>query len=101
VKIDICTHQWALYIPLFLLGIFGAGHSGLADTFMIESIPSQRREETIGFVYTFRMGIPAAAPLMVGILSEWTTIQHFFLILALLPGCVVLLISRAEEKPTD
>ncbi|MBC8394709.1 MAG: MFS transporter [Deltaproteobacteria bacterium] len=95
------THQWALYIPLFLLGIFGAGHSGLADTFMIESIPSQRREETLGFVYTFRMGISAAAPLIVGILSERTTIQYSFFIMAFLPGCAALLISRAEEKPKD
>jgi MFS family permease len=95
------SHRWALYIPLFLLGIFGAGHSGLADTFMIESIPSHRREETIGLVYTFRMGISAAAPLLVGILSEWTTIEHTFLILAFLPGFAALLISSAEEKQMD
>ncbi len=95
------SHRWALYIPLFLLGIFGTGHSGLADTFMIESIPSHRREETIGFVFTIRMGISSAAPLLVGILSEWTNLKDTFLILAFLPGFAALLISRAEEKQTE
>jgi len=92
------TQRWLLYIPLVLLGIFGVGHSGLADTFMIETIPSQRREETLGFVYTFRMGIGALAPLMVGVLSERVTIRYAFLILAALGGVAALLISRAEEK---
>ena len=94
------TWQWAIYVALSLLGIFGVGHAGLADILMIESIPTQRREETLGFVYTFRMGISAMSPLMIGILSEWVTIQYAFFILAFLPLCAAFLIYRVEEKPT-
>lgn len=93
------SRPWMLLIPLILLGIFGSGHSGLADTFMIESIPSRRREETLGFVYTLRMGISAMSPLLVGFSSERITIQWSFLILAILAAAAALLISLAEEKP--
>ncbi len=91
--------QWLLLPPLILLGIFGSGHSGLADTFMIESIPSHRREETLGFVYTLRMGISALSPLLIGFASERIAIQRSFLILALLAATAALVIAAAEEKP--
>jgi hypothetical protein len=37
---------------------------------MIELIPSHRREETLGFMYTLRMGIASISPFIVGFLSE-------------------------------
>jgi MFS family permease len=95
------TRQWLLYGPLILLGIFGTGHSGLADTFMIESIPSKRREETLGFVYTFRMGISSFSPLLIGLLSEWITIQSAFLALSAMAVAAALVFSRAEENPQE
>ncbi len=92
-------NRWLLMLPLILLGIFGSGHSGLADTFMIESIPSHRREETLGFVYTLRMGISAISPLLVGFSSERITIDSTFLFLAMLAASAALVIFFAEEKP--
>ena len=95
------THRWLIIAPLILLGIFGMGHSGLADTFMIESIPSLRREETLGFVYTFRMGISSISPFLIGILAELVRIERAFLFLSILPWAAAIIIFFAAEKPQD
>jgi MFS family permease len=95
------AHRWLIIAPLILLGIFGMGHSGLADTFMIESIPSFRREETLGFVFTFRMGISAISPFLIGILAELVKIEKAFLFLSILPWVAAIIILFAEEKPQD
>ena len=95
------THKWLIYLPMILMGIFGLGHSGLADTFMIESIPSLRREATLGFVFTVRMGISATSPLIIGILAEWIQIENAFLVLSTLGMVAAIIISFAEEKPVD
>jgi MFS family permease len=90
-----------MYLFIILLGTFGSGHAGLADTFMIEMIPSQRREVTLGFVYTMRMGIASLSPFLVGLVSERIGLIHGFMILALISGFSVLLFFLAEEKPVD
>lgn len=90
-----------LYPAIVLLGIFGSGHTGLADTFFIEMIPPQRREETLGFYYTMRMGISSLAPVMVGWASERISLPHCFLALALVAGLSALLLSLAPEKPVE
>jgi MFS family permease len=95
------THRSLIIVPLIFLGIFGLGHSGLADTFMIESIPSLRREETLGFVYTLRMGISSISPLLIGVLSQLVKIEKAFLILSILPWVAAVIILFAEEKPQD
>jgi FSR family fosmidomycin resistance protein-like MFS transporter len=92
---------WLMYLAIVLMGIFGAGHSGLADTFMIEMIPSRRREETLGFIYTVRMGISSLSPLVVGFASEQVNMVNTFLILAVVPLFTALLLFLAEEKPMD
>jgi MFS family permease len=92
---------WMLYVFVVLLGVFGTGHSGLADTFMIEMIPSSRREETLGFIYTIRMGIGSASPVLVGIFSERFSLPNAFLILAGLGGLSVLLLSLTKERPVE
>jgi MFS family permease len=84
-----------------LFGPVGSGHAGLADTFMIEMIPSQRREETLGFVYTMRMGIASLSPFLVGLISERIGLIHGFTILVFISGVSVILFSLAEEKPVD
>jgi len=93
------THQWLILAPLILLSIFAMGHAGLADTFMIESIPSLRREETLGFVYTFRMGIAAISPLLTGVVAELVGIETAFLCLSALPWAAAGIIGLADEKP--
>ena len=95
------THQWLILAPLILLGIFGMGHAGLADTFMIESIPSLRREETLGFVYTLRMGIAAISPLLIGVLAEIVGIETAFLFLSIMPWAAAGILVCADEKPLD
>jgi MFS family permease len=90
-----------LYPTIVLLGIFGAGHAGLADTFMIEMIPSHRREETLGFYYTFRMGISSLSPLLVGWISEHIGLSHSFLILAAMAGTAAVVLGLAEERPIE
>ncbi len=92
---------WIMYLSIVLLGIFAIGHSGLADTLMVEMVPSQRREETLGFIYTVRMGTSSLAPVIVGFLSERITLTHTFLILACIPILSALILSLAEEKPVD
>jgi hypothetical protein len=77
------------------------GHAGLADTFMIESIPSLRREETLGFVYTLRMGIAAISPLLIGILAEIVGIETAFLFLSVIPWAAAGIILFADEKPLE
>ena len=95
------THKWFIFLPLILLGIFGLGHSGLADTFMIESIPSLRREATLGFVFTIRMGVSATSPVIVGLLAEWIHIENAFLVLSVLGLAAAIIISFAAEKPLE
>jgi MFS family permease len=90
-----------LYSAIVSLGIFGSGHTGLADTFLIEMIPSHRREETLGFYYTTRMGIASLSPLMVGWASERISLPHCFLSLALVAGLSALLLSFAQERPVE
>ncbi len=90
-----------LYSAIMLLGVFGSGHTGLADTFLIEMIPSQRREETLGFYYTMRMGIASLAPVMVGWASERMSLPHCFLSLALVAGLSALLLCLAQERPMN
>ena len=92
---------WATYLFVVLLGTFGSGHAGLADTFMIEMIPSQRREETLGFVYTLRMGIASLSPLIVGFSSERISLSSVFLILASVPVLSAFFLSFAKEKPLN
>jgi hypothetical protein len=77
------------------------GHAGLADTFMIESIPSLRREETLGFVYTLRMGIAAISPLLIGVLSQMVGIETAFLFLSVMPWAAAGILVFADEKPLD
>lgn len=91
--------EWLIYLLVILLGTFGSGHAGLADTFMIEMIPSQRREETLGFVYTMRMGIASLSPFMVGFISQRIGLIHGFTILAFISGFSIILFCLAEEKP--
>ncbi len=93
--------SWILYTAIVLLGIFGSGHAGLADTFMIEMIPSHRREETLGFIYTVRMGLSSLSPVLVGFASERITLYNSFLILALVAGLAALLLSLAEERRVE
>jgi FSR family fosmidomycin resistance protein-like MFS transporter len=92
---------WATYLFIVLLGTFGSGHAGLADTFMIEMIPSQKREETLGFVYTLRMGIASLSPLIVGFSSERISLSYAFLILAAVPVLSAFFLSFAKEKPVN
>ncbi|MDI7258878.1 MAG: MFS transporter [Thermodesulfobacteriota bacterium] len=93
--------QAAVYLFIILLGTFASGHSGLSDTLMIEMIPSARREETLGFILTLRMGIAALSPLVVGFLSERFGMTHVFLMLSVAPIVTALFISLVEEKPFD
>jgi MFS family permease len=92
---------WILYLSIVLLGIFGSGHAGLADIFMIEMIPSQRREETLGFIFTVRMGIASLSPIIVGFSSEQISLTNSFLILASVPIISASLLFLVEEKPLD
>ena len=93
--------QWCLYGALILLGIFGSGHAGLADTFMIEMIPSERREETIGFIYTLRMGIASLSPVAVGFASEKFSLYHSFFILAFAGGLAAALMLPIKEATAN
>ena len=93
------TAPWILYIIYILMGVFVSGHSGLADTFMIELIPSHRREETLGFMYTLRMGIASIAPLIVGFLSERIGLIQVFSILGVISVLSAFILSLAQEQP--
>jgi FSR family fosmidomycin resistance protein-like MFS transporter len=90
---------WVMYLTFVLMGIFVSGHSGLADTFMIELIPSHRREETLGFVYTFRMGVASTSPFIVGLLSEYVGMIQVFSVLGVISILSAFVLSLAEEKP--
>lgn len=90
---------WLMYLSLVLLGIFGTGHAGLSDTLMIEMIPPHRREETLGFVYTVRMGTASLSPLIVGYVSGLIGLNDAFLIMASVPIFTASIIVLAEEKP--
>ncbi len=89
---------WVMYLCFIVMGIFGSGHSGLSDIFLVEMIPPERREETLGFVYTVRMGIASLAPLFVGIFSEHLGLIQVFMILGFLCLSCALIISFAEEQ---
>ncbi len=89
---------WVMYLCFIVMGIFGSGHSGLSDVFLVEMIPPERREETLGFVYTLRMGVTAISPLFVGIFSERLGLVEVFMILGFLCLSCALIISFAEEK---
>ncbi len=90
---------WAVY-PLFvLIGIFLSGHSGMADTFMVELIPAHRREETLGFAYTLRMGTASVSPVIVGLLSEHIGLTQVFLILGAISIMSAFVLALVEEKP--
>ena len=99
VSLAFLTTPWILYVTLILLGIFLSGHSGLADTFMVELIPSQRREETLGFMYTLRMGVASCSPLLVGFLSERYGLIETFSIMGLVSLSSAVILAFAEEKP--
>ena len=90
-----------MYLCIALLGIFGSGHSGLSDTFMIEMIPSNRREETLGFIFTVRMSIGSLAPIIVGLIAERIPLPNIFMILAVVPMFTAAIISLAEERPME
>jgi len=90
-----------MYLCIALLGVFGSGHSGLSDTFMIEMIPSNRREETIGFIFSVRMSIGSLAPIIVGLIAERTPLPYIFMTLAVIPMFTASIISLAEERPTE
>lgn len=92
---------WMMYFFIVLLGTFGSGHSGLSDTFLIEMIPSDRREETLGVTFTVRTVIAAPAPFIVGFASERLSLPTVFLILSVVPIFTALVLSLAEEKPYD
>ena len=68
---------------------------------MIEMIPSHRREETLGFIYTLRMGISSLAPVVVGFASERISLERTFLYLAAAGGLAALLLLPAPEKPVE
>jgi MFS family permease len=89
---------WIMYLCFIVMGVFGSGHSGLSDIFLVEMIPPERREETLGFVYTLRMGIASLSPLLVGIFSERLGLVHVFMILGSLCLSCALIISFAAEK---
>ena len=90
---------WVVY-PLFvLIGIFLSGHSGMADTFMVELIPAHRREETLGFAYTLRMGTASVSPVIVGFLSERIGLIQVFLILGAISILSAFILALVEEKP--
>jgi MFS family permease len=93
--------SWVVYLAILLMGLFVTGHAGLADTFMVEMVPSQRREETLGFIYTLRMGIGAVSPFLVGLLSESTGLTASFLYMAGVGGLAILVMSFAPEKPAE
>ncbi len=90
---------WFMYLSLVLLGIFGTGHAGLSDTLMIEMIPSHRCEETLGFVYTVRMGIASLSPIIVGYVSGLIGLNNAFLIMASVPICTASILALTVEKP--
>jgi predicted MFS family arabinose efflux permease len=90
--------SWLVYLCVVMLGIFLAGHSGLADTFMVELIPPHRREETIGFAFTPRMGTAAAAPILVGFFSERIGMNEVFWILGLISMASAGILSLAKER---
>jgi FSR family fosmidomycin resistance protein-like MFS transporter len=93
-------NPFLLYPCLVVVGIFGSGHSGLSDTFMVEMIPSHRREETLGFIYTLRMGIASLSPLVVGIFSEQIGLIFVFLVLGFLClSCALILGFVKEDSP--
>ena len=90
---------WVVY-PLFvLIGIFLSGHSGMADTFMVELIPAHRREETLGFAYTLRMGTASVSPVIVGFLSERIGLTQVFLILGAISIVSAFILALVEETP--
>lgn len=90
---------WIMYLSFILIGIFVAGHSGLADTFMVELIPAHRREETLGFAYTLRMGTASTSPFIVGFLSEKIGLMQVFSIMGVISILSAFILSFAEEKP--
>jgi MFS family permease len=92
---------WVLYVSFILMGIFVSGHSGLADTFMVELIPGPRREETLGFYYTLRMGTASVAPFLIGFMSERMGLLQVFMIMGYVSALSALILLLAEEKPWE
>jgi FSR family fosmidomycin resistance protein-like MFS transporter len=93
--------SWVMYACVVALGTFGSGQSGLSEVFLIEMIPSDRREESLGFMFTIRMGIAALSPIIVGFFSERSSMDTVFLVLSAVPFLTALILTRAEEKPMD
>jgi MFS family permease len=93
---------WVTYPSFMLLGIFLSGHSGLADTYMVEMVPPHRREETLGFAFSLRMGTASFSPFFVGLLSEGMGVRQVFLILGTVSILSTLILAFAEETvPAD
>ncbi len=90
---------YVMFPAFILIGIFVSGHSGLADTFMVELIPAHRREETLGFAYTLRMGTASISPILVGFLSEHIGLVRVFSIMGVISIMSAFILSFAEEKP--
>jgi ACS family glucarate transporter-like MFS transporter len=88
---------WVTYPSFLLLGIFLSGHSGLADTYMVEMVPAHRREETLGFAFSLRMGTASCAPFIVGLLSEGIGVQQVFLLLGTVSILSTAILAFARE----
>jgi MFS family permease len=91
--------SYIMYPAFILIGIFVAGHSGLADTLMVELIPAHRREETLGFAYTLRMGTASISPLIVGLLSEQIGLIQVFWGMGFISVLSAFILSFVKEKP--
>ncbi len=96
--LSISENTALMYLFILLLGVFASGHAGLSDILMIEMIPSSRREETLGFILSLRMGAAAFSPLIVGLFAERLGMITVLAILSVFPVVTSLLLLFTEEK---
>ena len=80
------------------IGLFAGTMPVVFQTYVIEMIPTDQRERTLGFVFTLNTAATTFSPLIVGFIADHFGLLKSFIILPAIIGASTILLFFSKEN---
>ena len=96
--LTIVKAKFALLFIIFGIGFLAGSIPVLSQTYIVEMIPDEQKERTLGFIFTINTVGTTFSPLFVGFIADsFGLIQSFLILTALIGGCLIFIIFSKEH----
>ncbi len=98
IGLTIVRTKLALLFIILGIGLFAGTMPVIFQTYVIEMIPTDHRERTLGFVFTLNTAATTFSPLIVGFIADHFGLLKAFIILPAIIGVSTILLFFSKEN---